>query len=65
MFSGCSFIHTLSHNFCFSELFALQLLREASGGCVDVLHGNALDMDIAVVCGQYIVKKQWEDGESS
>ena len=39
-----------------------QLVREASGGRVDIIHGDALEVDMETVCQEYVKKRDWEDG---
>jgi len=43
---------------------SLQLLSDASNGCLEVHHGDALDFDMEKLCGPYVDRRAWEDGEN-
>lgn len=41
----------------------MQLLRDASRGCVEIHHGDVLDFDVEKVCGPHVEEtQQWENG---
>ena len=40
----------------------MQLLRDASGGRLDVHLADALEFDMATHCGPYIKKRKWHEG---
>ena len=40
-----------------------QLLGEASGDRVEIVHGDALEVDIETICREHVHKREWEDGE--
>ena len=44
-------------------LLFFQLVGEASGGRVDIIHGDVLEVDMETVCQEYVQKRDWEDGE--
>ena len=41
----------------------MQLLRDASGGCVDIHHGDALQLNVVGACQDYVQTRDWNDGK--
>ena len=42
---------------------SLQLLSDASGGCLEVHHGDVLEFDIKKLCDPHVDRKAWEEGK--
>lgn len=42
---------------------SLQLLSDASDGCLEVHHGDVLEFDIKKLCDPHVDRKAWEEGK--
>ena len=60
-----SSITLLNEYYVYTFFYLLQLLRDASGGCLEIHHGDVLEFDVEKACEPYVEEtKQWEDGVS-